>query len=187
MLLYAYRNLISIQRSSLRTINAYEAREKKKNKSYYLTHIIEYKNIVFDELKANCKRIINFIDDYLIKRAKQDEAIVFYYKMKGDFNRYIAEFAVGNLKKHFEDSGLKAYNEAIKRSSKLQILNPVRLRLFLNYSFFQYDILNNKKKAIEIVKNAINEANKELPDIDEDDGNEEINSIYNDLKETVDL
>ena len=97
----AYRNLISIQRSSLRTINTYEAREKKKDKSYYLTYIIEYKNIVFDELKANCKRIINFIDDYLIKRAKQDEAIVFYYKMKGDFNRYIAEFAEGNLKKTF--------------------------------------------------------------------------------------
>ena len=73
-------------------------RKKKKDESYYLSFIIEYKNKVFNELKTNCIRIINFIDDYLIKRAKQDEAFVFYYKMKGDFNRYIAQFAEGNLK-----------------------------------------------------------------------------------------
>ena len=56
--------------------------------------------------------------------------------MKGDFNRYIAQFAEGNLKKQFVDSGLKAYNKAIKRASKLEILNPIRSRLFLNYSIF---------------------------------------------------
>ena len=129
----------------------------------------------------------NLLYDYLIKRAEKDEAIVFYYKMKGDFNRYIAEYSKGDLKKQFEDSGLKAYDEAIERVPKLQILNPLHLRLFLNYSIFQYEILNNKKKAIVIAKYTINEIIKTLPDTDEDDANIDFISIYNNLKENVDF
>ena len=40
----------------------YESKEKNKDESYYLSYIIEYKNKVFNELKTNCIRIINFID-----------------------------------------------------------------------------------------------------------------------------
>ena len=69
----------------------------------------------------------------------------------------------------------------------MEILNPIRSRLFLNYSIFYYEILNNKKKAIEITKNTINEINKELPDKNEDDGNVEFFSIYNILEENLDL
>ena len=69
----------------------------------------------------------------------------------------------------------------------MQILNTIRLKLVYNYSIFQYEILNNKKKAIEIAKNTVNEINKELPDTNEDDGNEDIFSIYNNLEENLDL
>ena len=33
----------------------------------------------------------NLLDDYLIKHAKDDGSKVFYYKMKGDYYRYLAE------------------------------------------------------------------------------------------------
>ena len=186
MLSVAYKNLITNQSTSVRTIIAYERKEKKKDKSSHLTYIIEYKKKVFDELKTNCKRVINFIDEYLLKRAKDNEAFVFYYKMKGDFNKYIVEFANGNLKIQTKDSASKAYNEAIKRASKLQTLNPIRLGLFLNYSNFQYEVLEDHKKAIEIAKNTINEAEKKLPEIDEDDDeNRDLVSIYNLLYENL--
>ena len=188
LLSIAYKNLITNQRSSLRTIIAYEEKEKKKDKSSFLAYIIEYKKKVFDELKTNCKRVKNFIDEYLLKRAKDNEAFVFYYKMKGDYNKYIAESAEGNLKIETKDSASKAYNEAIKRASKLQTLNPIRLGLFLNYSNFQYEILEDHKKAIEIAKNTINEAEKELPSIDEDaDENRDLVSIYNLLNENLEM
>ena len=113
-------------------------------------------------------RIINFIDEFLLKRAKDNEAFTFYYKMEGDFNKYIAEFEDGNLKIETKDSASKAYNEAIKRASKLHALNPIRRGLLLNYLVFQYEFLEDHKKAIEIAKNAINEIDTKLPNIDED-------------------
>ena len=183
----AYEKLISNEMSSLKTIIAYEKKEKKKERSICLPYIIEYKKKVFDELKTNCKRVINFIDEYLLKRAKDNEAYVFYYKMKGDFNEYIAEFAEGDLKIQTRDSASKSYNEAIIRSSRLHTLNPIRLELLLNYSIFQYE-MEDHKKAIEIAKKAINEADKELPGIDKEaDINKDLISIYNILKGNLDL
>ena len=182
----AYKDLISNPRSSLRIILAYEAKEKKKDHSYYLSYIIEYKKKIFEELKKNCSRVIKIIDEYLLKKAKDDEAIVFYYKMKGDYDRFIAESSEGNIKIQAEDSASKAYIEAIKRSSKLYILNPVRLELYLNYSEFLYEFLNDRIKAIDIAKKVIREADRELPYIDEDaDENIDAVSLYNLLKENV--
>ena len=182
----AYKDLISNPRSSLRIILAYEAKEKKKDHSYYLSYIIEYKKKIFEELKKNCSRVIKIIDEYLLKKAKDDEAIVFYYKMKGDYDRFIAESSEGNIKIQAEDSASKAYIEAIKRSSKLYILNPVRLELYLNYSVFLYEFLNDRIKAIDIAKKVIREADRELPYIDEDaDENKDAVSLYNLLKENV--
>ena len=106
--------------------------------------------------------------------------------MKGDYNKYIAESAEGNLKIETKDSASKAYNEAIKRASKLQTLNPICLGLFLDYSVFQYEVLEDHKKGIEIAKNTINEIDKILPEIDEDaDENRDLVSIYNLLYENL--
>ena len=108
--------------------------------------------------------------------------------MKGDYNKYIAESAEGNLKIETKDSASKAYNEAIKRASKLQTLNPICLGLILDYSVFQYEVLEDHKKGIEIAKNTINEADKKLPEIDEDDDeNRDLVSIYNTLKENLEM
>ena len=75
----------------------------------------------------------------MLKKAKDDEAIVFYYKMKGNFNRYIVEFAEGNIKIQAEDSASKAYTEAIKRTSKLYILNQVSLELII-FKLFSFSL-----------------------------------------------
>ena len=120
----------------------------------------------------------------MLKKAKDDEAIVFYYKMKGDYDRFIAESSEGNIKIQAEDSASKAYIEAIKRTSKLYILNPVRLELYLNYSVFLYEFLNDRIKAIDIAKKASSEADMELPNIDENENKDTV-YLYNLLKENV--
>ena len=67
-------------------------------------------------------------------------------------------------------------------------MNPIRLGLHLNYSVFYYEILDVHKKAIDITKNIISEADKELLNIDEDDDeNRDTVSIYNLIKENLDM
>ena len=188
LLSIAYKNSISGGRSAVRTIMAYEAKEKKKENSTFLPYITEYKKQVEDELTKLCQGVLKTTDEQLLKKAEDDEAKVFYIKMKGDYNRYIAEYAEGDLKKQVSDDALKAYDEATEIAKSLPVLNPIGLGLALNFSVFYYEVINDHKKAIEIAKAAVEKADKELPNIDEDaDENRDTVSIYNLLKENLDM
>ena len=188
LLSIAYKNSVSGGRSALRTIMAYENKEKKKESSTFLPFIQEYRKKVEEELTKTCKNVLATIDSELMKKASDDEAKVFYTKMKGDYNRYIAEYAEGDLKKQVSDDALKAYDEATEIAKTLPVLNPIALGLALNFSVFYYEVINDHKKAIEIAKAAVEKADKELPNIDEDaDENRDTVSIYNLLKENLDM
>ena len=188
LLSIAYKNSVSGGRSALRTIMAYENKEKKKENSTFLPFIQEYRKKVEEELTKTCKNVLSTIDSELMKKASDDEAKVFYTKMKGDYNRYIAEYADGDLKKQVSDDALKAYDEATEIAKTLPVLNPIALGLALNFSVFYYEVINDHKKAIEIAKAAVEKADKELPNIDEDaDENRDTVSIYNLLKENLDM
>ena len=66
------RNLLSIAykklnlRSAVRTIMAYETKEKKKENSTFLPYITEYKKKVEDELTKICQGVLKTTDDQLI-------------------------------------------------------------------------------------------------------------------------
>jgi len=188
LLSIAYKNSISGLRSALRTIMAYENKEKKKENSTFLPYIQEYRKKVEDELTKTCKNVLKVIDEDLLKKAEDDEAKVFYVKMKGDYNRYIAEYAEGDLKKQVSDDALKSYNDASETAKSLPVLNPIALGLALNFSVFYYEVMNDHSKAIDIASQALDKANKELPNIDEDaDDNRDTVSIVNLLKENLDM
>lgn len=188
LLSIAYKNSISGGRSAVRTIMAYEAKEKKKDNSTFLPYILEYKKKVQDELTQTCQNVLKTTDEELLKKSEDDEAKVFYTKMKGDYNRYIAEYAEGDLKKQVSAAALDAYNKATEYAKNLKVLNPIGLGLALNFSVFYYEVIDDHKKAIEIAKTAVENADKELPNIDEDaDENRDTVSIYNLLKENLDM
>jgi len=188
LLSIAYKNSVSGGRSALRTIMAYENKEKKKESSTFLPFIQEYRKKVEEELTKTCKNVLSMIDSELMKKASDDEAKVFYTKMKGDYNRYIAEYADGDLKKEVSDSALASYNEATDHAKNLPVLNPIGLGLALNFSVFYYEVMNDHAKAIQIASDALDKANKELPNIDEDaEENRDTVSIVNLLKENLDM
>ena len=184
----AYRNLISNGKNAMRTIMAYEAKWKKKENFKFLPYITEYKKHVGDELTKLCQGALKTADDLLHKKAKDDVAKVFYIKMKGDYNRYIAEYAEGDLKKQVFDNALKAYEEASEIAKSLPKLSHISLGLALNFSVFYYEIINDHKKAIEMAKSAIEKAEKEILNIDEDcDENKDYVDVYNYFKENLDI
>ncbi|TYG68663.1 hypothetical protein ES288_D05G171100v1 [Gossypium darwinii] len=51
------------------------------------------------------------INEHLILLAR-GESTVFYYKMKGDYYRYLAEFKMGDERKEAADQSMKAYQSA---------------------------------------------------------------------------
>jgi len=188
LLSIAYKNTISLRRQAIRTLMAYELKEKKRDESLYLPYIVEYKNKVEKELENLCLKIINNINNHLIPKASDSEAKVFYHKMKADYYRYIAENVDGEAKEKYSNSSNKSYEEATAAAKELNISNPIRLGLALNYSVFYYEVFNDHAKACEIAKETLDLAKKELAGVDEDDEEyKDAYSIINLLQENLSM
>ena len=61
--------------------------------------------------------------------------------MKGDYNRYLAEFLIDNNYNTASNNGKAAYERAKELSKHLASTHPVKLGLELNMSVFYYEIL----------------------------------------------
>ncbi|XP_039259030.2 14-3-3 protein epsilon-like [Styela clava] len=167
LLSVAYKNVIGARRASWRILSSIEARDDDKKNEVLLK---AYKGQVEDELKQLCTNIITLLVEHLISKvdAENAEAKVFYYKMKGDYNRYLAEFQVGKDRKDAAEAGLIAYKEANEAGSCLSATHPVKLGLALNFSVFYYEILNSPERACTLAKTAFDEAIKELDTLSEE-------------------
>jgi len=188
LLSIAYKNSLTSRRSALRTVMAYESKEKKKDSSSFLAYIQEYRKKIEEELTKMCNNVLTTIDNHLLKRAEDAEAKVFYLKMKGDYNRYIAEYAQGDLKEKVAKEALSAYEGATENSKSLSPIHPISLGLALNFSVFYYEVKNDSDYACKIAKDVLDLANKELTDVDEEnEQNKDALSIINLLRENLDM
>jgi 14-3-3 protein epsilon len=78
---------------------------------------------------------------------------------KGDYHRYLAEFATGERRKSSADQSLAAYKAATEiATTDLAPTHPIRLGLALNFSVFYYEILNSPDHACQLAKNAFDDA-----------------------------
>jgi 14-3-3 protein epsilon len=177
LLSIAYKNTITLRRTAIRTLSAYEAKERKKEDSAYLAYIVEYKKRVEDELEKLCEKIISSIDQFLLPKSADAESSVFYHKMKADYYRYVAENIEESRKKTYADHSLNSYNEAMKTAETLEVVNPIRLGLALNFSVFYYEVIGDKDKACNIAKDTLSNANDQLSKFDENDDEEYKDSI----------
>jgi 14-3-3 protein epsilon len=188
LLSIAYKNSVSSRRTALRTIMAYEMKEKKKETSTFLPYIQEYRKKVEDELTKMCNNVIATIDNHLLKKADDAEAKVFYLKMKGDYNRYIAEYAQGTLKDTVSKGALEAYQSASNIAKEsLNAIHPISLGLALNFSVFYYEVMNDHETACKIAKDTLDFANS-VPNLDEEDETQrDAIQIINLLRENLEM
>ena len=185
-LAYGYINYISAKRKSLHMVMAYETKEKKNENSFFLMYIQEYRRKLETDLTQSCQRICNILDSLLIKKAENVETKIFYRKLKGDLNRYVAEYAKDELREKVMKDGLTAYQEAINMSKELPILNEVLLGLSLNMSLFYYEVMNERKNAIKISNECAIKIDKELPNFDQtNENNKVIISLVNLIKDNL--
>jgi 14-3-3 protein epsilon len=169
LLSVAYKNVIGARRASWRIISSIEQKEESKGNANNVTRIKAYRSKVEKELSDICNDILSVLDQNLIKSATSGESKVFYFKMKGDYFRYLAEFATGPARKEAADNSLGAYKEASDIAGQsLAPTHPIRLGLALNFSVFFYEIMNSPDRACQLAKQAFDDAISQLDQLPDD-------------------
>ncbi|OAL74310.1 unknwon protein [Trichophyton violaceum] len=181
LLSVAYKNVIGARRASWRIVTSIEQKEESKGNEAQVTLIKEYRQKIEAELADICEDILKVLDDHLIASAETGESKVFYHKMKakkahkpfvyrkGDYHRYLAEFALGEKRKTSADNSLTAYKNATEvAQTDLAPTHPIRLGLALNFSVFYYEILNSPDQACHLAKQAFDDAIAELDTLSEE-------------------
>ena len=181
LLSVAFKNLISSKRAACRTIAAIEQNPKY---SKYADALANYKGGIESKLTADCQKIIDMIQKKVLSKSCEGEAKAFFVKMVGDYYRYIAENAKGELMESVKQNALKAYNDA--NQITLPPCNPIKLGLALNFSVFHYEVMKNHKAACELADQALQDALDKIDELEEDDFRD-AKSIIELLKENLTL
>ncbi|XP_059068987.1 14-3-3-like protein B [Cryptomeria japonica] len=154
---------------SSQTLLIEEEKEAEKGNDVNVKRIKEYHHKVEDEFCRICNDILTIIDEHLIPSSGSGESIVFYYKMKEDYYRYIAKFKSVNERKEAANQSLKAYHATSNPTTiDLPPTHPIKLGLSLNFSVFYYEILNSPERAFHLAKLAFDEAIEELDTLSEE-------------------
>jgi 14-3-3 protein epsilon len=169
LLSVAYKNAVGSRRAAWRIITSVEQKEKSKGNEDNAKFAKEYCAKVETELQKICDTILGLLDANLIPKAGNGESKVFYQKMKADYWRYIAEFTDGDKKSKAAESARQAYQDAQNVAEKdLAVTHPIRLGLALNFSVFQYEVLQNPDEACKMARTAFEDAIAELDNVAED-------------------
>ena len=174
LLSVGYKNAVGLRRNAWRSFSSLEAKEEKRENTKNVNLIKVYREKVEQELNDICGEIIQIIDNTLVPAASTGESRVFYYKMQGDYYRYLSEFqSAGSNKEKYgtasADSALTSYESATKiAEAELDSTHPIRLGLALNFSVFHYEVRENPKEACAMAKKAFDDAIAELDNLDEE-------------------
>ena len=183
LLSVGFKNQIGSKRTAIRTISAIEQNPKY---SKFNDSLGVYKKKIETELAQQCEGISDMVKDKCMQKAATDESKAFFYKMIGDYFRYVAECATGDGLEKVKNGALENYNLSVQASETLNACNPIRLGLALNFSVFHYEVMSNKGKAIELGEIALSEALEKIDDVDEETFRD-AKSIIELLKENLSL
>lgn len=92
LLSVAYKNVVGSRRASWRIVTSIEQKEESKGNEGHVKLIKAYRQKVETELSDICLDVLNVLEKHLVPSANSQESKVFYFKMRGDYYRYLAEF-----------------------------------------------------------------------------------------------
>ena len=142
LLSVGFKNQIGSKRTAIRTISAIEQNPKYQK---FNDGLSSYKKKIEGELYEQCIAIVRVVQDTCMKVASTDETKAFFYKMIGDYYRYVAECAAPDKIETVKNGALENYKLAQTSSASLNACNPIRLGLALNFSVFYYEVMENHK------------------------------------------
>jgi len=174
LLSVAYKNSVGARRQAWRAIVQLEEKEEHKGPAN-LELVRHWKVKVEAELANTCQDIISLLKEHVIPTSSTEGGVqaqgrVFFLKMKGDYHRYLAEFASSeDHSKHAQDAHDSYHASSDIALAELPPTDPIRLGLALNFSVFYYEVFMSPEKACVLAKTAFDDAINMMDSLDEDD------------------
>ena len=94
----AFKNIVGTRRAAWRVLSSIQKKENNKGNSDNVAKVKTYKAAIEKEMTDICEDILALLTDHLSPRANNGEGKVFFFKMKADYHRYIAEYSSGDKK-----------------------------------------------------------------------------------------
>merc|ERR1711918_87326 len=126
LLSVGYKNMMSVRRTAWRTVQQIcESGGDAANETDYKDTIAKE---VFTLIKEVCENVVAVYVTGANKATDSgnEEVLVFFKKMEGDYNRYGAEITEGEQKEKYKEAAKKAYKEASEEAKNLPSTNPIR-------------------------------------------------------------
>ena len=167
ILCLAYKNAVGMRRIAWRAATAVQKIGKYEDK--YTNETSEYQKKLESELVDMCKDMLNLITKHLMPKAKKGgkvESEAFYFKLQGDYFRYVAEVGEGDRLEKATGRALDCYNKGIEKAEQLSPADPTRLSLLLNFAVFCYENIDQKEQAVEMANQAYEDALSDIDKID---------------------
>ena len=95
LLSVAYKNSVGSRRTAWRALSSIEQKEEQKG-SKNLPLLKNYKKKIEEELNKFCNDILDLLEKNLVPASTNADSKVFFLKMKGDYHRYVSEYAQGD-------------------------------------------------------------------------------------------
>eukprot|EP00929_Paragymnodinium_shiwhaense_P009461 TRINITY_DN113640_c0_g1_i1.p1 TRINITY_DN113640_c0_g1~~TRINITY_DN113640_c0_g1_i1.p1 ORF type:complete len:260 (-),score=53.58 TRINITY_DN113640_c0_g1_i1:175-954(-) len=169
LLSVAYKNYVGARRQAFRAVTYIEHREAAKG-PVFSELIQRYRVRVDKELQEKCSELVRILHEELIPKASTPKSKVFYNKLKGDYHRYLAEFAAGEGHSRNASMAHDAYQLATDiAKTDLAPTHPYRLGLALNFSVFYYEVFSAPERACLLAKGAFDDAMLVMDKMTEDE------------------
>ena len=130
----AYKNVVGSRRASWRIVTSIEQKEESKGNEAHVKLIKTYRQKIEVELADICLDVLAVLEKHLIPAANSQESKVFYYKMRGDYFRYLAEFKSPDDRTETAQKSLEGTPDLIPHSFPLFTLHTPPL-LIAPFSF----------------------------------------------------
>ena len=184
----AFKNVVGNRRTAWRVLHSIESKEGKRGNEENKARAVAYREKVEGELRSFCREILRIIDNDLLTKITSDEGKVFFIKMKGDYYRYICEFAQGQYKDESSKSAQENYQQALNIAEQsLDSTHPSRIGLALNYSVFNYEILGQHASAIAIAQKAFDDGIANLENLTNEQAYKESTMILQLIRDNISL
>lgn len=167
----AYHDLIVRLRTEIATIEPYLGFADTPEKQTAVQTLIDR---IRAELHSIVADVVKITDEILIPASETSHDHIFYNKLKADYFRYDAEFQIQDLKQEAIQNAATCYERALHLADELDIINPMRLGLILNYCVFLVDVKGDKENGRELAKTTMEGATQKIRESDAEDQDTDI-------------